>query len=681
MNNRVGKEFDLMRKKVKNMLAAFLSIALAATAYPVDIKAANVQKMSLSDISNVVGSFTVGTQVTAAEEGYYEFTVPSNGRLQIQEIKQDEYYQNEYNIYTGANKDCVGGLKDKYWIRVAAGIYYVYLEKDVTLQLNFVDEVSSNYEKEQNNSADTANEIQVNETYIGNNHISYASGDYLKCEYDDDDYYHFSLSEKGTVYINFSQICNSKDDGHILELYQEDSDRNLQLCSFDKIKINNGRSKKLRVPAGNYYLKICNYYDGFTLSCNVQDYSFQVCYTQEGETAESEPNDSKEQANVIQTNKEYTGNIASTSSGLDEDWYRLELLKDCNGQMKLTIPRQTENKMFTVELYSQLGILMESFTSTTNPVVYNADQAKRYQAGTYYIKVFGTDDDEDRIRSDSFIDYSLQFIDTFQQEDQTANTQTPDTVDQNTIFNIDDTDLVAYLPNEILTVGESEKIIFNNSLNCTYSISVSSDYDYDYDDKKQDVVYVDEMGVLHAVAPGTAIVTINTDIGKSAELRVTVKSASEPSYDDSTSDNHTDTSVPENSNNNNDIDTSTNNKPDTDHTQSNHNSDQFQLPRNYKIFASRKKYNASNYTKKIKFKGKTMTVKGNFYISNLQDKPLAMGYSLSIKISPKCKYYYGENKITFKKLKKLIKKGGNNCPISFGVTVKNKKAVKIGLYA
>lgn len=275
-----------MRKKGKVILSTILAVIIAVTSYPMDISAARVEKMSVEDISKVVGSFTVGNQVTAVEEGYYEFSVPSNGKLQIQESSRslDGY---GYHIYTGINKEIVGGVKDKYWIRLSAGTYYVYMRSNDSLTLSFTDESSGNYEKEKNDSFDLANEVQVNQTYIGNSQIS-CDGDYKDWGYDDDglinsyycgdeDYYHFSINQKGIIYIDFSQIHNQYDEGHALELYQEDSVGNLTTILSEEILINNGTTTRIRASAGSYYFKVYSS-RSYGSSANLQDYSFQLCY-------------------------------------------------------------------------------------------------------------------------------------------------------------------------------------------------------------------------------------------------------------------------------------------------------------------------------------------------------------------------------------------------------------------
>ena len=99
-------------------------------------------------------------------------------------------------------------------------------------------------------------------------------------------------------------------------------------------------------------------------------------------------------------------------------------------------------------------------------------------------------------------------------------------------------------------------------------------------------------------------------------------------------------------------------------------------PKNYEIDTSNPQYSKDDYCKKITFSGKKVTIKGKFALRNSDRKS-----KITIKIASNCKFYYGEGKISYSKIKKMIKKNKNNCYVLFGVTVKKGKAVSIGLYA
>lgn len=103
---------------------------------------------------------------------------------------------------------------------------------------------------------------------------------------------------------------------------------------------------------------------------------------------------------------------------------------------------------------------------------------------------------------------------------------------------------------------------------------------------------------------------------------------------------------------------------------------------NYNLYVSNETYSVDEfYSSSIRFQGKNVIIKGKLPIKNNDDELLETKRKCKIKISSKCKFYYGEGIISFKEMKGYVKDAGNNSYISFGIMVKKGKAVSMGLYS
>lgn len=103
-------------------------------------------------------------------------------------------------------------------------------------------------------------------------------------------------------------------------------------------------------------------------------------------------------------------------------------------------------------------------------------------------------------------------------------------------------------------------------------------------------------------------------------------------------------------------------------------------PKNYYISAETPEYTPdnNNVIRKITFKGRTITIRGKFYLTNYKGKRIANRRKVTLQIASNCKFTFGDGcKTTFKKTKKSIRSQNNNTTINFIVKVKNGKAVGI----
>lgn len=299
-------------------------------------------------------------------------------------------------------------------LRLAPGKYKVVghynyndYDKSYINKINFISEPGVTYEKEWNDTLDTANEIQTNIAYTGN--LNQTSGGDPWYYSEDKDYYKFELKQGGLVQIQYSiddlscgynRNDNTGNKNEII-LYCEDKEGNVSeianICtSHDKTRY----SKRYRLPKGIYYVLINNNKYS-SVRENISDYQLKVNYEPETSTDhEQEYNNTKDTANEISTNTGYTGNITTygdeyssnilstpyPNSSFDKDYYKFTLPTTSRVKLKMQVPRQSEDGLFHTVLYkADATSKITDMKTTTNPVAYSAEQL--LEAGTYYVLV------------------------------------------------------------------------------------------------------------------------------------------------------------------------------------------------------------------------------------------------------------------------------------------------------
>lgn len=265
--------------------------------------------------------------------------------------------------------------------RVSAGVYYIkisnhyYSNEKYTVSALFEDEDDS-YEDEPNDDLNTqAMSIKLDKQYTGN----------LTTK-DDIDYYKFSLKEKRKVWIDFSHQKTSTNntlwsvsllgdsEGSILDLNSTGEKANLT-------------SNSVRLPAGNYYIKITDYY------WSDIDYSFCINSEKEGTETEIEDNNDYGTATKIDLNSSITGNIQSEK---DIDFYRFELKNKTSIKVNFSHEQfNSSNTFWCFEIYSANS--SEALKNNEDHTTVNikgdssnniSSQWNSLPAGTYYIKVY-----------------------------------------------------------------------------------------------------------------------------------------------------------------------------------------------------------------------------------------------------------------------------------------------------
>ena len=263
-----------------------------------------------------------GTLLDEEDVDYYRFNIKQKGSvyLQLSHPKIDDsdtfwiatlYSQAEEPILElNAAGNNVETLSSK--ARVSAGVYYIkishwyYSDEKYTFSVVYEEEDDS-FEDEPNDDLNSqAMLIDLDKKYTGN----LTTGN-------DVDYYKFTISEKRKVWIDFShQKTDTSDTLWSLSLEGDSEGSIISMDSTgESVSIT---SDAARLPAGNYYLRINDYY------WSGMDYSFCINSKIEGEKFETEDNNDYGTATIIPINASMTGNIQSRD---DVDFYRFELKK------------------------------------------------------------------------------------------------------------------------------------------------------------------------------------------------------------------------------------------------------------------------------------------------------------------------------------------------------------------
>jgi uncharacterized protein YjdB len=445
--------------------------------------------------ANTGEKFIKLNQKVELDSGYYFINVPESGKL---ETDSKDYFLLEQ----GPNNDKVGYLVNEYKMRVEPGVYRFYNWNKQTISINFTPEPRSSFEQEKNNTFDTANNIDTNIMYIGNfnsseQHYDMFGGNFYY-ESSDNDYFHFYLTEPKSVYINLNYIANQYSSSPIydqpyVQLYSEDAKRNTAKVTEFKCFKNSTTSRKLRLPSGSYYVVIKPDDSNATDSSYIKDdYNFKVI-TEASTSGEYEigNNNDISSANLIKVNTDYTGNISSST---DVDYYKIIVPTQGKVKLLLQTPRQTTDRLFRAELYSEYGNggldKKDTLYSSTNPVVFGKELS--VSPGTYYIKM-----ELGNSYVQSTVDYTIQLLFS-----EVALTNS----------------ISLICTSENLYVGDTARIIatLNPSNSSTGIIWKSSD---------SNVVSVDQNGNIFCKALGKAYITASATDGSNttAQMLIQVK--------------------------------------------------------------------------------------------------------------------------------------------------------------
>ena len=361
-----------------------------------------------AEATNKKEDIAVNTPITSAMEEcgdstQYYFTLTGKASMQakLEYDGSNEYFINFYSVNadgtekhlyesrpsTGKGTFVVNTNKfrlpaGKYCVKIAVSKYgSANPTAPYTLTLNTSYE-DNKYETENNDSTSSANVLPNNTPMTGN--LSRDGSDSER----DIDYYKISLSTHSLVQLLFKYDSSG---GYFFTLMKEMPNGEVKdFLSTQARRSNNGvitkASNNMRLPAGNYYIKIAREY---ALFCNA-DYQITANVKPEDSSYESEFNDGIDSANPISIGKSITGNLTVDSSYRDDDVYTFTLTKTIYGQInfkysttgayKITLQRKTATgELETVQ--SQL------FGRSQSGVVTKTTNVLEYTPGEYYVTV------------------------------------------------------------------------------------------------------------------------------------------------------------------------------------------------------------------------------------------------------------------------------------------------------
>lgn len=322
------------------------------------------------------------------DEDFFKLVIKEKGRIQLSLSHQK--LDNSYELWNATllskTKEPIVELKstgentETFSPRdqISPGEYYIkvsslsYSDVEYIISALF-EKVDDSYEIEPNDKLESqAMPIELDKKYTGN----------IKNKADVD-CYKFRVSEKRKVWIDFSHpktnsnyefwevVLSGDDPGNFIDFYSNGETGNYS-------------SDRVRLPAGNYYLKIS------PNSWSDIDYSFCITSEKEGDETENENNNDYAVATNIKVNSNITGNIQSKE---DVDFYKFELKNTSSLTLyfdhdifdseyvywKVELSTNNNNAIKNDEKHSVLEICGNS----TNSASWSS-----LSDGTYYLKVY-----------------------------------------------------------------------------------------------------------------------------------------------------------------------------------------------------------------------------------------------------------------------------------------------------
>ncbi len=328
------------------------------------------------------------------EKDYYKFTMANNGNISLSfgkgydnvdhhkwivrlynssqnEIMTREFYAGNTNTETTCK---VGLPKGTYYIKIAVD-NSSYCWSDVTYNIKVNYSSSNIWEKEFNETPQTANAISTGKTYYGS----------LR-EYNDKDYYKFTMANNGNISLSFGKGYDNE--GYhkwIVRLYNS-SQSEIMTREFYAGDSNTETTCKVGLPKGTYYIKI----DADNSSYRWSDvtYNIKVNYSVSS-IWEKEFNETPQTVNTISTGKTYYGSLREYN---DKDYYKFTLI---------------DNSYVQLYFYGNDSINYHRWIATVYNGSLNSNQTYEFQSGnsatqrttkmylpkgTYYIKIDADND-------------------------------------------------------------------------------------------------------------------------------------------------------------------------------------------------------------------------------------------------------------------------------------------------
>lgn len=252
-----------------------------------------------------------------------------------------------------------------------AGVYYLQVSadkyEDTEYHLILQTEQTGFFEQEDNNTAEKASVIQVNQPCSAS-----------LFEKEDIDWFRFTVEEPGSISVTMETAADhtTRQTLYIAQVLDSTGERILTQCEL--------AGDQEKTGSGNVYLREGDYYVRINRgsSWTSLEYQVEVNFSGKGD-AEKEVNDTFDAATPIQVNQDMTGSFGTPE---DIDCYSFYIGQDMILQPKLSFtPLETSSKTYVVTLYDEGRPLYSAKVGgkendkVLTPFPLNT--------GTYYVKV------------------------------------------------------------------------------------------------------------------------------------------------------------------------------------------------------------------------------------------------------------------------------------------------------
>ncbi len=306
---------------------------------------------------------------------YYTFQLSKDGKvkLSMNRHKSSSWYMElmnskgnsiesfttEYGTNASGNEEREVGLpKGTYYIKIEN--YQSGYDNDYKFRVNFT--ATDTYEKEFNNTKESANKISLNQLYKG-----------ALQNYSDDDYYTFTLPADGNV--TFSMKRNQGASWYVY-IYNQNGENLKTISTEYGVNAKGNEEKQIGLPKGTYYIQV----DHLQNAADIL-YEFQVKF-QASPYFEKEFNNKTESANKVSLNQVYKGALQSYS---DDDHYTFTLPADGNVTFSM---KRNQGASWYVYIYDKNGNYFTTFyTNYGVNAEGNAEKQIGLPKGTYYIQI------------------------------------------------------------------------------------------------------------------------------------------------------------------------------------------------------------------------------------------------------------------------------------------------------
>jgi ell wall binding domain 2 (CWB2) len=313
------------------------------------------------------------------DEDYYKFTLTKAGNITVsadravdlgwnfqvmdKEGNRFRSFDTKYGNNVAGTENIELGLdKGEYYIKVSN---YSSELKPYQFQVKFKE--SNYYEKEHNNSLQTATPVELNKAYQGN-----LQEDNYNHE---EDWYTYSLVKPGNVSVKIDRVAGSS---WVVEVLDKTGKPFTEVVTKYDSYASGQETVDVALPTGQFYIRIGHY-----TGTERVNYKFIVEFTQ-SEYYEKEFNNSLSSANKVELNQTYKGIIQDEVYN-EVDFYTFSLSKA--GFITLEMDRKA-NAGWTIEVLDKNGsVLSEKHTDYGS----NANGKEQVNIGLpngdYFIKI------------------------------------------------------------------------------------------------------------------------------------------------------------------------------------------------------------------------------------------------------------------------------------------------------